>query len=236
MSRYYYSVDEQGSTDFITDDSENIKNEYYYDAFGNVLDSKEEIHNRITYTGQQFDGITQQYYLRARFYNPVVGRFTQEDVYRGDGLNLYAYCGNNPVRYYDPSGYQRECPPSKIQQSSSRVEIIDTESGTFKIIDWSEYPDEYVPMPNQDKTWTFLQGGDYDEARKSANKFNSNLRRSDTYYKDNKLEIHEVEPVKFGGSPTDVNNKTTIQSKAHRKYVTPWWNKIRDEVKKGLSD
>jgi len=43
--------------------------------------------------------------LRARFYNPVIGRFTQEDVYRGDGLNLYAYCGNNPVGYYDPSGY-----------------------------------------------------------------------------------------------------------------------------------
>jgi len=43
--------------------------------------------------------------LRARFYNPVIGRFTQEDIYRGDGLNLYAYCGNNPVRYYDPSGY-----------------------------------------------------------------------------------------------------------------------------------
>nr|WP_242965589.1 RHS repeat-associated core domain-containing protein [Clostridium beijerinckii] len=59
----------------------------------------------MTYTGQQDDGITGQYYLRARFYNPVIGRFTQEDTYRGDGLNLYAYCGNNPVRYYDPSGY-----------------------------------------------------------------------------------------------------------------------------------
>ena len=76
-----------------------------YDAFGDVIQSREDVHNRITYTGQQFDGITQQYYLRARFYNPVVGRFTQEDVYRGDGLNLYAYCGNNPVGYFDPSGY-----------------------------------------------------------------------------------------------------------------------------------
>lgn len=54
---------------------------------------------------KKYDGIAGQYYLRARFYNPVVGRFTQEDVYRGDGLNLYAYCGNNPVGYYDPSGY-----------------------------------------------------------------------------------------------------------------------------------
>nr|WP_242949941.1 RHS repeat-associated core domain-containing protein [Clostridium saccharobutylicum] len=30
----------------------------------------------MTYTGQQFDGVTGQYYLRARFYNPVIGRFT----------------------------------------------------------------------------------------------------------------------------------------------------------------
>ncbi len=109
LPRYCYSVDEQGSTDFITDDSGNIKNEYYYDAFGNVLDSKEEIHNRITYTGQQFDGITQQYYLKARYYNPVLGSFIQEDVYRGDGLNLYAYCQNNPVGYWNLSGYAM-CP------------------------------------------------------------------------------------------------------------------------------
>ena len=32
----------------------------------------------------------------------------QEDEYRGDGLNLYAYCKNNPVVYYDPSGYGEE--------------------------------------------------------------------------------------------------------------------------------
>ena len=57
------------------------------------------------HTGQQFDNVTQQYYLRARFYNPVIGRFTQEDEYRGDGLNLYAYCENNLVIYYDTNGY-----------------------------------------------------------------------------------------------------------------------------------
>ncbi|WP_341456212.1 RHS repeat-associated core domain-containing protein [Clostridium beijerinckii] len=105
LNRYYYTVDEHGSTTFIADKYQNIKNEYHYDEFGNVLESQEQVHNRITYAGQQFDGITGQYYLRARFYNPVIGRFTQDDIYRGDGLNLYAYCGNNPVAYYDPSGY-----------------------------------------------------------------------------------------------------------------------------------
>lgn len=37
----------------------------------------------------------------------MVGRFLQEDTYRGDGLNLYAYCANNPVVYFDPSGHKQ---------------------------------------------------------------------------------------------------------------------------------
>ena len=56
--------------------------------------------------------VTQQYYLRVRFYNPVIGRFTQEDTYYGDGLNLYQYCQANPVGYGDPSGHN-VCPVLK---------------------------------------------------------------------------------------------------------------------------
>ena len=82
------------------------------------LESLEQVPNRICYTGQQLDGLTGQYYLRARYYNPAFGQFMQEDVYQGDGLNLYVYCGNNPVVYYDSSGYSAtdiknsdDCPP-----------------------------------------------------------------------------------------------------------------------------
>ena len=39
----------------------------------------------------------------------MIGRFTQEDTYCGDGLNLYAYCWNNPVYYADPNGHYRNC-------------------------------------------------------------------------------------------------------------------------------
>ncbi|WP_074515421.1 RHS repeat-associated core domain-containing protein [Selenomonas sp. WCT3] len=110
---YHYASDEQGSTIFITDAEGNVKNRYTYDAFGNTVEKEEQIPNRFQYTGQQFDPITQQYYLRARFYNPAIARFTQEDEYHGDGLNLYAYCANNPVDYYDPSGYDKKCSLSK---------------------------------------------------------------------------------------------------------------------------
>ena len=101
---HFCHLDEQNSTAYITGAGGGIGNRYQYDAFGVITDRQEGFDNRILYTGQQYDPITEQYYLRARYYNPTVGRFLQEDVYRGDGLNLYAYCENNPVIYCDPTG------------------------------------------------------------------------------------------------------------------------------------
>ncbi len=114
--------DEQGSTAYITGQGRETENIYQYDAFGNLLENKESIENRILYTGQQYDQETGQYYLRARYYNPVVGRFLQEDTYRGDGLNLYAYCANNPVVYYDPSGHTSTESPCAIEGTQKPTE------------------------------------------------------------------------------------------------------------------
>ena len=125
----YYHRDEQLSTVFVTDGQGEIRNSYQYDAFGIPLETTEQLNNRIRYTGQQYDELTEQYYLRARYYNPVAGRFMQEDVYQGDGLNLYAYCGNNPVVYDDPSGYARKaCPPKgkiseSVDESGSKTDV-----------------------------------------------------------------------------------------------------------------
>ena len=105
---YHYVSDNQGSVRLILTDTVNdrrIRNYYCYDAFGESVISHEDVHNRFRFNGEQYDSVTSQYYLRARFYNPVIGRFTQEDTYYGDGLNLYEYCRNNPILYRDPSGH-----------------------------------------------------------------------------------------------------------------------------------
>ena len=122
---YHYVCDEQGSVSHIIrgEDKENgvseqgreqdrILNQYEYDAFGNTISCKEQVENRFRYQGEQYDPITRQYYLRARYYNPVIGRFIQEDTYYGDGLNLYEYCRNNTITYKDPTGHNI-CPTQR---------------------------------------------------------------------------------------------------------------------------
>ena len=140
----YYHRDEQLSTVFVTDGHRNVQNSYQYDAFGMSLGTTEKLNNRIRYTGQQYDELTEQYYLRARYYNPVAGRFMQEDVYQGDGLNLYAYCGNNPVMYDDPSGYAststgKACPPQgKISESVDETSYGKSSSNCTELVPY--YP------------------------------------------------------------------------------------------------
>ena len=66
--------------------------------------------NPFRYRGYYYDIETGLYYLQTRYYDPEVGRFiSQDSIEYADpetinGLNLYAYCGNNPVMGYDPDG------------------------------------------------------------------------------------------------------------------------------------
>ncbi len=63
--------------------------------------------NVFRYCGEYFDKETGTIYLRARYYDPTIGRMITEDPAQ-DGLNWYTYCGNNPSRFSDPSGLRWE--------------------------------------------------------------------------------------------------------------------------------
>ena len=143
---YHYVSDEMGSTTHIVDEAGAVKNRYEYDAWGNITAQEEAVPNRFKFTGQQLDPVTQQYYLRARFYNPVIARFTQEDTYRGDGLNLYAYCANNPVYYTDPNGYAAKAICKK--KADSYYEII--ENGGKLTLEQREELKRYERLKNND--------------------------------------------------------------------------------------
>jgi len=100
---YYYHYDGIGSTVAITDASGNVVNKYTYDSFGKVLDQMEAISNPFKYVGKfgVMDEGNGLLYMRARYYDPEVGRFISKDPigFAGGDLNLYAYVQNNPINF-----------------------------------------------------------------------------------------------------------------------------------------
>jgi RHS repeat-associated protein len=109
----YFMTDGHESTRILTDTNSTISDLYSYDAYGMALDftfgTLNPPRTAILYSGERFDSDLQQYYLRARYYNPQVGLFGVQDQVDGtpnDPLSLhkYAYTQNNPVIGRDPSG------------------------------------------------------------------------------------------------------------------------------------
>jgi RHS repeat-associated protein len=104
-SYYYYLADGLGSVTTIMDSSRNVVQSYTYDSFG-LPKPQTAFRNSYTYTGREWDKETGLYYYRARYYDPIEGRFVSKDPIGFDGgdINLFAYVRNNPVRYKDSKG------------------------------------------------------------------------------------------------------------------------------------
>ena len=105
----FFLYDGLGTTRALADGAEAVTDTYAYEAFGQLLATTGSSDNAYRYTGEQYDSGLDQYYLRARYYDQGVGRFTQMDTWMGRSrdpatLNKYAYSANDPVMHVDPSG------------------------------------------------------------------------------------------------------------------------------------
>jgi RHS repeat-associated protein len=99
----YYHHDGLGSVIAMTNAAGTITGSQRFDAWGNDASATGAV-QQYGYTGREPDG-TGLIYYRARYYDPTVGRFLQKDpIGLQGGLNQYAYVGNNPVNFVDPSG------------------------------------------------------------------------------------------------------------------------------------
>ncbi len=98
-------TDAQGSTLALVDDAGTLQTQYTYDPFGNTTLSGQANANSSKYTGREDDG-TGLYYYRARYYSSSLQRFISQDPigFNSGDTNLYAYVGNDPINFVDPSG------------------------------------------------------------------------------------------------------------------------------------
>lgn len=78
---------------------------------------------------------------------------------------------------------------------------------------------------------TMIKGEAYEVARKSTNKSNRSIRAKSPEWSKAEWnhEVHELHPVKFGGSPTAAENKVVIPAEVHYEF-TAWWNDLQKNI------
>ena len=103
-STRYYHGDFRGSTIAMTDESADITHQYQYDAFGLVFQETEEDENPFKFVGMHgvMEDTPDLIFMRARYYDPIIGRFLSEDPVWNE--NLYSYGGEEPIGNIDADG------------------------------------------------------------------------------------------------------------------------------------
>ncbi len=117
---FYYYKDEKGTTIDIADNAGAIVQSYDYSSFGKINSIRDEsgqdvtltapFKTAFTFTGREWEEESGLYYYRARYYDPSIGRFLQQDPDVGflmsplSFINRFSYSYNSPVKYSDPTG------------------------------------------------------------------------------------------------------------------------------------
>ncbi len=114
---FWFHYDGLGSVSGLTKQSGQSTHNYRYEAYGQIEmppGNFTDPHNHYTFTGQEWDENLGQYEFFARKYDPMVGVWTTQDVYRGSvrqpgSLHRYGYVENTPPNFADIYGFSINC-------------------------------------------------------------------------------------------------------------------------------
>ena len=238
---YYFNNGHADVTALLDATTKNIRSQYKYDEFGNITsetyydsngvettDENEIIKSQILYAGYQYDEESKYYNLHARYYDPQTARFLKQDTYRGTvadplSLNLYTYCHNEPMMYYDPTGHSEKSAVDLIGEIIAAKKIYE-EDQDWRDGLWLVDPRRHVRTKAQKK------------AASSAETARSSMK-STKAYEDSTLRkaIDSYLDKEFGGTMEDVldlqktilsyknllNRKKHIANQKSRETVEP---------------
>jgi RHS repeat-associated protein len=126
-SASYYEQDGLGSVTQVSGATPSSPGTYVYDSFGRATTSSSSVTVPFRYAGRELDDETGLYYYRARYYDPIGGRFISEDPIRfSGGQNFYPYVKNVPTKYVDPLGLYVV---GEYNRATGVVTVTDLETG-----------------------------------------------------------------------------------------------------------
>jgi RHS repeat-associated protein len=139
----YVHQDHLTGTSVVSDTSGALVSSIKYYPFGECRNSQGNPGTDKLFTGQRLDG-TGLYYYGARYYDATIGRFISADIIvqnpsNPQTLNRYSYCGNNPLKYIDPSGTRFEVGDEEyiLQLLGSGLEITAGSDLEAEINEWA---------------------------------------------------------------------------------------------------
>jgi RHS repeat-associated protein len=120
---YYYAQDAQGNVTGLISATGTLAARYEYTPFGETITASGSVTNAVQFKGREYDAESGLYFMRARYYDPHLGRFSSQDPIglRG-GINPYVFADNNPVANADPLGL---CPYDYGQAEPPNMDTMD---------------------------------------------------------------------------------------------------------------
>ena len=153
----FYGYDGLDSVRLLADATGAVTDQYDYDAWGNAINTVGSTPNAYLYRGEQYDTDLGLYYLRARYFNPVTGRFLSRDPGQGNAQDplaqhKYLYAQDDPVDLIDPTGWQ-------AQSSGGCNGAITPEAGGYLHFSIGPLLFPQVALPKPPVKWGPCMGG-----------------------------------------------------------------------------
>ncbi|QMV42438.1 RHS repeat-associated core domain-containing protein [Cohnella cholangitidis] len=203
----YYLFNGHGDVVQTVSEAGTVENQYDYDIFGNPTLTIEMYAASIRYAGEFYDAETGLYYLRARYYDPYIGRFISEDTYEGKindplSLNRYTYANNDPIMYVDPTGHA-------AKKNNATVLLKDVvKDGYGGSLYWDNKNKAVTIKINNQKVTIKADGKD---AAMVNGRVVIKPETLDRYYNNNSVKVNKEVPVRYEISTTATAKEITTK-------------------------